>query len=64
MWTDGPLRLWSSERNGGCRMPLAEGGFGGAYLCDGCSAPVVGLYRVFDGVQGQQSWLCATCKAG
>jgi hypothetical protein len=62
MWAGGPLRFWSSFRGGGCRMPMAEGGFGGAYVCERCLVPVAGVYRVSDGVQGRQSWLCASCK--
>lgn len=62
MWPDGPLRLWSPVRAGGCRMPLANGGFGGAYVCEGCLVPVAGVYRVIDGVQRQQWWFCAMCK--
>lgn len=63
MWASGPLRLCSMERDGSCRMPLASSGFGGAYVCDGCLGPVAGVYRVIDGVQGHQLWLCASCKA-
>jgi hypothetical protein len=63
MWTHGPLRLWSIVRVGGCRIPLANGGFGGAYVCEACLVPVAGVYRVIDGVQRQQSWLCAMCKS-
>jgi hypothetical protein len=37
MWTGGPTRRWSPIRQSGCLMPLADGGFGGAYVCDGCA---------------------------
>lgn len=63
MWSNGPIRLWSPVRERGCQMPLANGGFGGAYICEGCLVPVAGVYRVSGRVQGLQSWLCATCKA-
>ena len=61
-WPGGPLRRWSPVRQGQCKMPLAEGGFGGSYVCEGCSEPVAGVYRVFDRVERQESWLCAHCK--
>jgi len=62
MWANGPLRLWSPIRASGCQMPLANSGFGGAYVCGACLVPVAGVYRVFDRLQGQQSWFCAMCK--
>jgi hypothetical protein len=43
-------------------MPLTEGGFGGSYVCDGCSEPVAGIYRVIDRVERRESWICAACK--
>jgi hypothetical protein len=43
-------------------MPLAGGGFAGSYVCDGCSEPVAGVYRVIDQVERRESWLCASCK--
>jgi hypothetical protein len=43
-------------------MPLTGGGFGGSYVCEVCSEPVAGVYRVIDRVQSRESWLCATCK--
>lgn len=55
-WRGGPLRLWSPIRKGGRWIPLADGGFGGPYVCDGCQKPVVGVYRV------RETWLCAACK--
>lgn len=63
MWRNGPLRRSSPTRSGGCQMPLTVGGFGGSYICEGCSEPVAGLYRVIHPVQRQESWLCAACKA-
>ena len=63
MWPVGPLRRWSPVRNTGCGMPLTKGGFGGSYVCDGCSEPVRGVYRVIDRVEERTSWLCAACKA-
>jgi hypothetical protein len=63
MWTGGPTRRWSPIRESGCIMPLAAGGFGGAYVCDECAMPVTGVYRVIDRVQRQQTWLCGGCRA-
>lgn len=62
IWPDGPLRRWSLVRTNGCQMPLAGGGFGGSYVCDGCSEPVAGVYRAIDRVERRESWLCAACK--
>lgn len=62
MWPGGPLRRWSPVRQTGCKMPLADGGFGGSYVCEGCSEPVAGLYRMFDRVEQRESWLCVRCK--
>lgn len=42
-------------------MPLSTGGFGGSYVCDGCSESVAGLYRVIHRVERRESWLCFTC---
>ncbi len=56
MWHGGPLRRWSPVRTASCQMPLASGGYGGSYLCDGCQKPVVGIYRA------REAWLCAACK--
>ena len=56
MWSGGPLRLCSSIRKGRRWIPLADGGFGGPYVCDGCHRPVAGVYRV------RETWLCAACK--
>jgi hypothetical protein len=44
-------------------MPLNAGGFGGSYVCEGCSEPVAGVYRVIRPVQRRESWLCAACRA-
>lgn len=63
MWPGGPLRNWSPMREGGCTMPLAGGGFGGSYLCDGCLTPAPGVYRIIDPLQRRESWFCASCKA-
>lgn len=63
MWTNGPLRLWAPVLDGGCRMPLANGGFGGAYVCEACLVPVAGVYRVITHLQRGEGWFCASCKA-
>jgi hypothetical protein len=62
MWAGGPLRRLSPIRSAGCQIPLEGGGYGGSYVCDECLMPVVGVYRVIQGVQGRETWLCAACK--
>ena len=62
LWPGGPLRRWSAIRSSGCQIPLATGGFGGSYVCEGCREPVAGVYGVIRGVQRRQSWLCGSCK--
>jgi hypothetical protein len=61
-WQGGPLRQWSSIREHSNQMPHSAGGYSGSYVCDGCLMPVVGVYRAIHRVQGQQSWLCASCR--
>ena len=51
MWPGGPLRLQRSRRD-----------FSRSYVCDGCQVPVVGVYRVLQGENRQEAWLCATCR--
>ena len=63
MWPGGPLRRWSFARSAGCSIPLAGGGYGGAYVCERCQSPSPGIYRVIQGVQSLASWICASCKS-
>jgi hypothetical protein len=36
MWAGGPFRQWSETRTNGTRMPHAQGGFVGSYVCEVC----------------------------
>lgn len=56
MWVGGPLRRFSGGSVPGARMPLATGGYGGAYICDKCQKPVDGVYEASEG------WICGGCK--
>lgn len=60
MWPDGPLRQFSnaSKRPATSFIALAGGGYGGSYVCEGCSKPCDGVYRVMPA----RKWLGGCCK--
>jgi hypothetical protein len=61
----GPSRLWSAEKTPACRMPLDSGGYAGRYVCQSCSKPCNGVYRVqqpLNSSSSEDKWLCSDCK--
>jgi len=56
MWPDGPSRNYSTHRPGSSWIPLADGGYGGPYVCQSCKNDVIGIYRV------ENVWQCAACR--
>ncbi len=56
MWQGGPLRNFSPTRPRSSWIPLADGGYGGPYVCKGCQNDVIGLYQTSDG------WMCSRCR--
>lgn len=61
MWEGGPLRQWSDKARGSAWNYYEKAqtvGYAGSYVCDKCSNPVYGVYRL------NQGWICAACKAG
>jgi hypothetical protein len=60
-WGSGPLRYFAAQRpkNAGNNwIAQAGGGFAGAYVCDECVRPSIGVYYV----PRVGKWLCRHCK--
>jgi hypothetical protein len=62
MWPDGPSRNVSPVPCPGARMPSDLGVYMGNYVCQGCGAPAVGVYRVISTDFGRSVWICAECR--
>lgn len=62
MWVNGPSRRWSEEKTSEATVPLAEGGFGGVYVCQACKEACGGVYREKRHVQTQGLWVCGGCR--
>jgi hypothetical protein len=59
---NGPSRLWLPVRTSQCKTHLDSGGYGGSYVCQGCGAPVDGVYCVDVGLEVARNWICAACR--
>lgn len=49
MWSEGPSRQW--KRAGA-----------GQYVCQACTLPVVGVYRVKQHGEVANLWVCGSCR--
>ena len=57
MWDFGPLRRWSPTKT--TQTPLGYSvGFVGSYICERCSEPCDGVYRLRE----PKKWVCGDCK--
>lgn len=44
MWCGGPDRRWSAVSIPGARLHMADGSYGGSYVCQACRSVTVGVY--------------------
>jgi hypothetical protein len=61
IWLGGPSRIWSPYRRSGASLPTTGGGFLGAYVGQQCKKPCPGVFRISQGLEVAEKWLCGGC---